>query len=123
MSRFSSSTIMELLDAFQFTTHAQIGDFVTRFELEEADNQGMLNPRRRGIVTYLIDHPDKRGPFGANVIVEIIEYLLEIQCRFSDPEEKFPRLVRALKRDGYVVQDGKLKTTLPADVQLAATED
>jgi hypothetical protein len=38
--------------------------FVTRFELEEAENQGMLNPRRRGIVTYLIDHPDKRGPFG-----------------------------------------------------------
>jgi len=123
MPRFSRSTIVDLMDALAFSSHAQIDSFLMRFEMEEADNGGTLDPRRIGIIKYLIDHPDKIGPLGANLVVEIIEYLIETQCRFREPEEVFPRLVRSLKRNAYVIENGELKTMLPKDLQLAETED
>jgi hypothetical protein len=123
MSRFFRHTLVELMNAFDFSSHDEITIFVNRFEILEADNKRSLPHRKLGIIEYLIDHPDTRGPFGANVVMEIIDYLLETQCRFRDPEEAFPRLVRALKRNGYVVERGKLKAMLPEDVQLAEKED
>jgi hypothetical protein len=71
MSRFSRHTLVELMDALQFSSHPQIEGFLLRFELEEADNNSTLDPRRLGIVKYLIDHPAKMGPLGAHVVIEI----------------------------------------------------
>ena len=34
-----------------------------------------------------------------------------------------PRLVRALKRDGYIIQDGFLKSVLPEEIHLAEQEN
>jgi hypothetical protein len=111
------------MDALQFSAHHQLDRFLIRFELEEADNKGSLNQREIGIIKFLIDHPDKAGPLGANVIVEIIEYLIETRRGFDYLESVFPRLVRALKRDGYVIENGTLRAMLPEEVRLAETED
>lgn len=123
MSRFSRNTLLELVDALALSSHAQIELFLIRFEIEEADQGGSLDPRKIGIIKYFIDHPDKVGPLGANLVVEVIEYLIETRCHLRDPEEVFPRLVRSLKRNGYIIEDGKLKTMLPDDLQIAETED
>src|SRR5262249_7277240 len=111
------------MDGMAFSAHHQIDRFLIRFEMEEADNKSTLNQREIGIIKFLIDHPDKSGPLGANMVVEIIEYLIETRCSFGYPEEVLPRLVRALKRDGYVIEDGKLRAMLPQEVQLAETEN
>jgi hypothetical protein len=123
MSQFSRNTFVELVDALTFSSHPQIEMFLIRFEMEEADNRSTLDPRKIGIIRYLIDHPDKTGPFGAKLAIEIIEYLIETRCRYQEPEEVFPRLVRSLKRNGYVIENGKLQTMLPEDLQIAETED
>jgi hypothetical protein len=91
--------------------------------MEESGNKGSLNQREIGIIKFLIDHPEKKGPLGANVVVEIIESLVETRCRLDDLEREFPRLAHALNRDGYVIENSKLKTMLPEEVQLAETED
>jgi hypothetical protein len=57
------------------------------------------------------------------LVVEIIEYLIERRCRYEEPEEVFPQLVRSLKRNGYVIKNGRLQTMLPEDLQIAETED
>ena len=123
MSQFSRNTFVELVDALELSTHAKMGTFLIRFEMEEADNQSTLEPRKLGIIEYLRDHPEKIGPFGANLVVEIIEYLIETRCRYEMPEEVFPRLVRSLKRNGYVIENGRLQTMLPEGLQIAETED
>ncbi len=56
MPRFSSNTLVELIDALQFSAHHQIETFVRRFEIPEADNGGKLGPRINGIVAYLDEH-------------------------------------------------------------------
>ena len=122
MSRFSRSTIVELVDALRFSSHAEIELFLIRFEMEDADNHGTLDPRKLGIVKYLIEPPDKNGPNGANLVFEIIEYLLE-KHHSQDPNELFPRLVRSLKRNGYIIENNKLNTMLPEELEIARTED
>lgn len=118
MSQFSRNTLVELMDALALSSHDQIDRFLMRFEMEEADNQSTLGPRKTGIIKYLIDHPDKTGPFGANLVLEIIEYLIETQRGNISP-----RLIRSLKRNGYVIENGKLKKMLPEDLRLPETED
>ena len=114
MTQFSRNTIVEVIDALGFSAHADIESFLIRFEIEEADNHGTLDPRKLGIVKYLIENPDKKGPYDANLVFEIIEFLLEKNCD-GDFEERFPRLVRSLKRNGYIVENNKLKTTFPEE--------
>ena len=122
MARFSRSTIVELVDALRFSSHAEIELFLIRFEMEDADNHGTLDPRKLGIVKYLIETPDKNGPNGANLVFEIIEYLLE-KHHSQDPNELFPRLVHSLKRNGYIIENNKLNTMLPEELEIARTED
>lgn len=122
MTQFSRNTILEIIDALGFSAHADIESFLIRFEIEEADNHSTLDPRKLGIVKYLIENPDKKGPYGANLVFEIVEFLVE-KNRHRDFEELFPRLVRSLKRNGYIIDNGKLKTILPEQLQLTKAED
>lgn len=122
MTQFSRNTIVEVVDALGFSAHADIESFLIRFEIEEADNHGTLDPRKLGIVKYLNENPAKKGPYGANLVFEIIEFLLE-KNRYGDFEERFPRLVRSLKRNGFIVDNNKLKTILPEELHLTEAED
>jgi hypothetical protein len=124
VSQFSRNTLVELIDALAFDDDAEMTLFLIRFELEEADNHSYLSRRKISIIEYLRDHPDTIGPWGANVVVEIIEYFIETRCSYSNPlEVSFPRLARALKRDGYVVEDGKLRAMLPEELHIAEAEN
>lgn len=123
---FSGNTILELIEALKFTSHAQIDSFVIRFQLQAADNHGSLERRPLGIVQHLIAHPETKGLFGANVVLEIIEYLIENHEQrhtSEDVNDAFPRLVRSLKRNGYLIKNGKLTTMLPEIAEIAETED
>ena len=129
MPQFSRNTIIELVDAFRFSTHAQIHRLILKFSLQEADRLGGIEPRKIGIMQYLVKNPDKRGPSGASLILELIEFELEKRPSSRDqryppeqPEEVFPRLVNSLKRDGYIVEDNRLKAMLPESLQVAEIE-
>ena len=134
MPSFSRVTIIEAIKAFGFSTHAPLDNLVLRFDLETADLEGVgIEKREAVIIRYLIDNPDLKGPKGANIVFEIIELFVEERFGYDrsvrrnrywgqDPEELFPKLVRALKRDGYVIEDAELRPLLPEEFHIAASE-
>jgi len=129
MSRFSRNTIIELINAFGFSTHAEIDLLILRFSLEEANCPGGIAPREMGLMQYLVDNPGRKGPSGANLVLEIVGYLIETRLSSRDPwslpdepEEIFPRLVRSLRRDGYIIEGNELKTLIPETILIPQIE-
>jgi hypothetical protein len=132
MPRFSRNTIIKLVKEFHFSTHAQMNLVVLKFELEDADavRGSGIEPREVSIIRYLVDNPERIGPSGANLIYELIEFLLEKRLTATnwyagekEPEEELPNLVHSLKRDGYIIENKRLKTMLPGELQIAESED
>lgn len=129
MPRFSRNTIIEVIHALNLINHTDFDEFILRFEIDKADCPGGTKfQREMSIIKYLVNHPDEKGSFGANLIFEIIEYVLEKRLSSdpwsseSQPEYVFPKLARSLKHDGYVIENGKLKTLLPESVQITEAE-
>ena len=131
MARFSRTTILELVEALNFSAHASIDEFLFKFGLDDVPQGGGLRPRRMAIAKHLFEHQDDPGPCGASMAVEAIDYLLETRIRARpdwmggtpDPNEKFAKLLHSLERDGYVVRDAQLKALVPEDLGLAEMED
>jgi hypothetical protein len=128
MAQFSRITTIEAIGSLDYLTHAEIGRLLLKFGLEEvaSENLGSKTSRLNALIKYLIDNPDKKGPFGGNLNFELIEELIE--RRLSDYpilsiEEQLPKLVNSLKRDGYLIRDGRLKTVLPENIQLTEKEN
>ena len=128
MTQFSRITTIEAIGSLDYLSHAEIGRLLLKFGLEEvaSKNLGSKTSRLNALIKYLIDNPDKKGPFGGNLNFELIEELIE--RRLSDyptPSigEQLPKLVNSLKRDGYLIRDGRLKTVLPKNIQLTEKEN
>lgn len=129
MSQFSRNTIIELINAFGFSTHAEIDRLILGFSLEEANCPGGIEPRKMGLMQYLVDNPGRKGRSGANLVFEIVEYLIErrlsprhLWSLPDEPKEVFPRLVRSLGRDGYIIEGNELKTLIPETIPIPQTE-
>src|SRR5579862_7605213 len=127
---FSRATIIETIQAFRFKTHSSIDMFEMRFELEDALPEATgLETRTANITRHLVSNPDATGPGGSNLTFEVLEYLLQTRLPpeggwYDEDyiEEMFPRLVRPLRLDGYVIDGGALRSMLPEVVDLAARE-
>ena len=129
MPQFSRITIIEAIGSLESLTHAELGRFLLKFGLDEVAPQdlGSKTSRLNALIKYLIDNPDKKGPFGANLTFEIIEDVLGSMSSnlYARPiEERLPGLVNSLKRDGYVITDeSRLKTMLLENIQLVEREN
>ena len=130
LSQFSRITIVEAISSLEHLTHAELDRFLLKFGLEEIAPQdiGSITSRLNALIKYLIDNPDEKGPDGANLTFEIIEDVLEPKPSYygrpvSPIEERLPKLVNSLKRDGYIIKNGVLKTMLPENIQLAEKEN
>lgn len=127
MPRFSRITVIEAVGSLEYLTHNQIDRLLLKFGLEEVAPKGFAAKASRlnALSKYLIDNRDEKGPLGGNLTFEIIEEVLRLRLTTSSLdqsapriEEQLPELANCLKRDGYVVTNGKLKTMLPEDIQL-----
>ncbi|MBK5190333.1 MAG: hypothetical protein JJE19_02405 [Methanosarcinales archaeon] len=132
MPQFSRITIIEAIGSLESLTHAKLDRFLLKFKLEEVAHRelGSKIYRLNALINYLIDNPDEKGPFGANLTFEIIEDVLEHRPSYfasgqSDRtiEERLPILVNSLKHDGYVIKNGRLKTMLPESIQFVEEEN
>jgi hypothetical protein len=128
MVQFSRNTIVELIRAFNFTTHAGLQQVALQFSLEEVFGGGGIEMKETSLMEYLIQNPGLKGPQGSNLVLELSEFLFEQKCGGGGwdnktPEGTFPRLVNALKRDGYAVDGLKLRSVLPESVPVAQQED
>lgn len=111
-----------------------IDRFLLKFGLEEIAPKSLGEKRERinELLRYLVNHTDESGPLGANLIFEMIESIIE---DISPPpirqdnvvylplETNYPRLINSLKRDGYIIENGKLVTMLPDVINLSEKED
>jgi hypothetical protein len=126
--RFSRNTIIELVRAFGFRTHAGLQQVALQFGLEEALGGGGIEPKETSLMQYLIQNGGLKGPRGSSLVLEFTEFLFEQRCGptawpLKTPEEAFPRLVNALKQDGYAVDGLTLRSVLPEAVPVAQQED
>lgn len=138
MPTFSNRTIKELIDALALSPHERIDDFIIEFELDAARatrDIGGLYPRSSAIKRYLIGNPDRIGPDGGNIVLEIIEYFLRRAEQgqvaragrsWGEPESLetlYPALVHTLRRDGFEIDGTKLRRVLPEVAALAQSEN
>ena len=96
MTTFSRQTILDLIHAHRFRTHAEVEKFALRFSLEGVIRSPWISGKEADIARHLIEKPDAKGPKGAPLVFEIIEQLIADRCGYSSPEECFPDLVNAL---------------------------
>lgn len=100
--------------------------FLTRFELEEAVQYTAwsVSSRITTFLKYIYTHQDEKGPSGANLVFEIIEYITELAVQYRVNSVNFEKLINSLKRDGYKVDDeGKIAYIMPEAMQIAGKED
>lgn len=126
--RLSRNTIIELVRAFGFRTHAGLQQVALQFGLEEVLGGGGIAPEETNLMQYLIQNAGLKGPRGSSLVLELTEFLFEQSCGPNawppkTPEEAFPRLVNALRQDGYAVDGLTLRSVLPEAVPVAQQED
>ena len=127
MSDFSRNTVVQLVKAFGFTTHAQLAQLAMLFNCEHILGDGGIEKKETRLMQYLIDNPELQGPSGSSLILELTEHLFK-ERRQNDwnqpePAEKFPDLVNALRQDGYGVSDFRVHAMLPEVVPVARAKD
>lgn len=127
MHRFSRYTIIKAFDLLfsRIRTHAELDRFMLLFGLEDRFySKPYLNAKIVGLMTYCIQNPLEIGPKGGNLIFELIEYIIiEAVNRYQYETDDFVELENSLKRDGYTIQDKKLRSALPESVQLPEKEN
>ena len=135
LTHFSRTTIVEafsILDGYY--SHPKIDRFLLKFELEKIAPKSLGDKRDRvnALLHYLVNHTEEPGPFGSNLIFEMIETIIEYispppnrpdNVVYPPLEINYPLLINSLKHDGYIVENGKLVTMLPDDIDLPEKED
>ena len=106
--KFSRTTIIELVNALPFSTHAAMDEVALRFGFEDSLRFGGLNGKKTALMSHLIKNEELTGPKGGNLVIELIEYLLE-RNRDIYPLDHFSQLLNALQQDGYVVDGLKVR--------------
>ncbi|MFL6258583.1 MAG: hypothetical protein ACJ76Y_02625 [Thermoanaerobaculia bacterium] len=122
MSALSQYTIIEGLELISGYSHEEIDRILMRFGIERVAPNTLTttkNHRLNQLINFLRANPNAKGPCGADLAFEIIEYLIgtlveSLSKHRGGVEEARPRLMRALERDGFIVDDGVLKPMIPS---------
>ncbi len=130
---FSRITVIKIVERFVGSTHAGLDKSLVEFGLEDVcpDGIGGLAKREAALIKHLVKNPDAKGPKGSDLIFELAEGVVEeLHRRVSKGwglattiEQIDPELVNALRQDGYEIENGKLKRSLPEELDLATSKD
>jgi hypothetical protein len=120
---FSRASIIEALTNLDALTHAELDRLLLRYGLEEIApaTLGSKMTRLNTLMEYLITHPNEQGPSGSNMTFELIEHIVRMLHDRSGAfmVGSYPQaLVNTLKQDGYIIEEAKLRSSLPDDVRL-----
>ena len=118
----SSYTLIEVLEHLEGYRHDDITRILIRFGIEDVapESSGTKSERIMRLTRFLLADPGRKGPFGSDLSLEIVEHLVTGLATslgiYSSFEETYPRLVRTLERDGFVIDGGKLVPQIPPSV-------
>lgn len=120
---FSRSTLFEACTFLGrvFGYHGQFEDMVLRWELDNLEERsGSIAERCRNLFRFLRDNPDVE--FDGRLIRDLV--VEEAASKTYPGDSRGERLVRALERDGYTLdENGQLLRTLPEVYDLPAAND
>jgi hypothetical protein len=135
MPQFSRKTILAAIDTLEEMSHSEITRYALEHGLEDVVPERFVNKQGRAtsLAKYLLKSPKRLDANGCNltdVVVRerIASAITGCTCSYDgfDYEvfqRKYRALHRGLKRDGFTVRDGQLRSTLPEDVDLPQTDD
>jgi hypothetical protein len=137
MTRFSRKTVLAATDLIEHFGHARITRFLLEHGLENEAPNGSKRDRANGVARYLIANPDLLNDEGQNLTDAVVGALLADavdQCtvydqlfrrQFSHERfcKEFAQLDRALARDGFTVERGLLRRSLPEALDLPKADD
>lgn len=122
-SSFSRKTILELVKALNFKTYDDITRFCLEFGIEDEISGKYLKEKQTSISAYLIANPNKNGPNGAALQIEVIEHLANGYSGTEPFVQRFSDLLHSLERDGFELNDDGLRRILPDILPIAEQED
>lgn len=107
--------------------HGALDDFFLRLELDTLANRtGSIQQRCRNLFLFLRDNPEAsyQGRPISEIVVEEAARLLPGAYGFdAQGGGRFAEFLRALERDGFAIDNGRLRRALPAGLDLPAADD
>jgi hypothetical protein len=135
MAQFSRRTILAATDLLgNFFTHSGIDRFLLDHGLENSIGGSSKESRGNELAKYLIKDPEVRNEYGENLTDAVVSALVgraivgsysgyPREFSFEEFQKGYPALHRALERDGFTVQGGELRRTLPEVLDLPRADD
>lgn len=133
MASFSRKTILAVTDILSGWSHSSLDRFLLEHGLEEAQlSGGSREARANGIARYLLGNPDATEEDGRNLVDAVVDEVVQSalsNCRgysgfdYQIFQQRYSALARGLERDGFSVEDGRLRRALPASLDLPAADD
>jgi hypothetical protein len=131
MSKYSRKAILKATDLLENTGHDGLDRFLLEHGLEGFHWAGTVRNRVNSLVRYLLENPLVEED-GVNLADNIVEELVSEAIRYSTNHrefdysrfvERYANLNRALELDGYTVEEGQLRPTLPQALDLPQADD
>jgi hypothetical protein len=138
MAQFSRRTILAATDLLPYGTHATMDRFLLDHGLDGSIGGSSKESRANALATHLIKNPDATNEYGENLTDAVVEaiitdainrsnsndyYSREREFSFDKFRENYPALHRSLERDGFTVEDGTIRRTLPDALELPQADD
>jgi len=133
MAQFSRRTVLAATDLLENAGHAAITRFLLEYGLESHVVGTSMRDRASATARYLIEHPDLLGEDGENLTDSVVGALVngvirrhvsyDGQFDYQRFAERHSDLSRALERDGFTVEDGQLRRTLPQTLDLPQADN
>jgi hypothetical protein len=131
MPIYSRKTILKATDILASSDHGDFDRFLLEHDLEGRIGGGSVRDRANSFARYLLEHPDDEED-GRNLTDLIVDGLIDGAIRnclqygqFNHATfyERYANLNRALERDGFTVEDGRIRRTLPQALDLPRADD
>ncbi len=132
MTIFSRHTILSATDLLVDFTHAALTRFLLEYGLDEIGDAGSLRDRANATARHLLRNPDATDADGQNIVDLVVSKLAAgaignvtdyAGFHFDQFSTRYPNLQRALERDGFTVEGGALRRSLPEALDLPAADD
>jgi hypothetical protein len=134
MPQFSRRTILAATDVIALRSHAQIDRFLLEYGLEDAVAGYSKADKATALGRHLMRNPEAVTDTGENLTDVIVRALVAdaisschggypAEFRFNEFRQGYADLNRGLERDGFMVDTGQLRRTLPDVIELPQADD
>jgi hypothetical protein len=134
MPQFTRRTILAAVDFILVKTHAEIDRFALEYGLEGVVVGYSKADKVNALGRYLLQNPEATTDTGENltdaITLSLVSQAVQASFRgyprefsFEEFQENYSNLQRGLERDGFTVENGELRRTLPEALDLPQADD